>query len=95
MFLDEEHLQITQSHNTTNYPQSVLHAQPGWDLSPKLHVLVYLFVTYQRFGTIYASYILQTSVSIHNLRSEDTRLSKFICSLLKLRGYLSTLHVTN
>ena len=59
MFLDGKHLQITQSHDTTNYLRSVLHTRPGLDLPLKLHVLLYSFAVYQRCKTTSASYTLQ------------------------------------
>ena len=62
MFLDEKHLKITKSHNTTNYYLSMLQAWPcldaklgldirsGSGLLPKLHVQVNLFAAYQKWG---------------------------------------------
>ena len=83
MFLDGKHLQITESHDTTNYLRPGSDAQPGSDLPQKL---VYSFAAYQRCGTTSASYTLQlvhlcatlrseatTTISICNLHSDTTR----------------------
>ncbi len=49
----------------------------------------------QRCRTTSASYMLQTSASMRNLRPEATRPSTFIRGLSKMRSYLRKLHVTN
>ena len=71
MFLDRKQLQITQSYDTTNYLRSVLYAQPGSDLPPKLHDLVKDVelppqATSYKLMYLFATYTLKLHVLVHS-----------------------------
>ncbi len=69
--------------------------QACFDLLPKLHVLINTFAAFQKYESTLASYTLQTSAHMHNLRSEGTRLGLFICGLSMIQSSLSKLYITN
>ena len=104
MFLDGKQLQITQSYDTTNYLRSVLHAQPGSDLPPKLHVPVKdaeLPPQATRYKLVHlcATYTLKLHVLVHSFAACQRCGATFESYTLQTRPiylcatYAVTLHV--